>query len=158
MKDYVPLIQTVLWILLALVIVRILRPDLAALRRALMERIESGSALKVGPVELGELKSEINAVRNQVNDLGEQVSNLFLLTMSTPMYENLRKLASGKFGRYEKSGGLMRELRHLRDLGYIDCPSITNIPDIGHELLDHLSVTSTGHRFVELRESIRGQY
>jgi hypothetical protein len=52
------------------------------------------------------------------------------------------------------SGGLQWELRHLRDLGYVDAESVRFMPKQGDELLDHVRVTPTGMMFVELRESL----
>ena len=155
MRDYVPLMQTILWIALIVAAALLFRPELSALRPALMARIEGGSALKMGPVEFGELKQEVASVRTEVNDLNDRVYKLFLLTMSPDMFNNLMKLASGTFGSFEKTGGLERELRHLRDLGYVDVPSVGFMPKRGDELLDYVSVTPTGMQFVELRESLQ---
>jgi hypothetical protein len=71
------------------------------------------------------LEAELKSVKNQVAEVDKRVSQLFLLTMAPAMYENLRKLVSGNFGRYEMSGGLRRELYHLRDIGYIAVGSIS---------------------------------
>jgi hypothetical protein len=152
-NDYVPLLQTALWVLLVLVVLRVLGRDF---RAALLRRVQEGGSLKVGPVEFGELRNEVATVRSKVDDLGERVSQLFLLTMSAPMYVNLRKLASGTFGSYEMSGGLERELYHLRDLGYVEVHAIRGIPASGSELLDHVSITEAGRQFVALREEMAG--
>lgn len=154
MEDYVPLLQTGLWILFLVATILLLRPELATLRKALINRVEAGGFVKIGPVELGELRGEINAVRADVGELSERVSKLFLLAMSPPMYENLRKLSSGTFGNFEMSPALERELRHLRDLGYLEVDSVTRIPPAGLELLEHVSVTAAGARFVELRDGL----
>jgi hypothetical protein len=154
-KDYVPLIQTVLWITATVVVVLILRPEFAAFRTALRERLERGGSFKFGPMELGALEREISDVRIQVDDLHKRVSKLFLLAMSDSMYENLRKLADGRFGHFEKTGGLDRELRYLRDIGYVRIPSergISGIPASGDDLSDFVTITETGRLFVELRK------
>jgi hypothetical protein len=153
-NDYVPLLQTALWVLLVLVVLRVLGRDF---RAALLRRVQEGGSLKVGPVEFGELRNEVATVRSKVDDLGERVSKLFLLTMSAPMYVNLRKLASGAFGPYQMSGGLERELYHLRDLGYVEVHAIREIPASGSELLDHVSITEAGSQFVALREEMAPQ-
>jgi hypothetical protein len=46
------------------------------------------TALKFGPLELGELKREIASVRSDVDDLNDRVYKLFLLTMSPDMFNN----------------------------------------------------------------------
>jgi hypothetical protein len=106
---------------------------------------------------------ELKEVRGQIKELAEQVSELFLVTMAPSMYENLKKLASGNFGKYEMSGGLERELIHLRDIGYIENIWLENIwleniwleniPDEGPNLSPYVTVTDVGRRFVHLRES-----
>lgn len=151
---YVPLMQTMLWIALIIVAGVTLRPEIAILRPLIAARVKSGSAVRVGPVELGELRQEVETVRSKMHDLNDRVYQLFLLAMSPSMFNNLKKLSSGSFGPYEMSGGLERELRHLRDMGYIDVEAIAAIPTKGSELLDHVRVTPTGRQFVELRDSL----
>lgn len=157
MKEYVPLIQTVLWMLLILSGALIMRPELRELRKALVERLKSGGSVKVGPFELGEVKRELAEVRNEVNDLHSRISRLFLLAMSDNMFKNLRKLASGRFGEFEKSAGLDRELRSLRELGYVRAPGphgIGGIPPRGENLSDFVEVTDAGRQFVQLRDEL----
>jgi hypothetical protein len=50
--DYVPLFQTLAWILFILISFRIFRPQFQSLFLAVISRIRTGSGLKVGPVEL----------------------------------------------------------------------------------------------------------
>lgn len=58
------------------------------------------------------------------------------------------------FGPFEMSGGLKRELYHLRDIGYVDVVSVGGIPQRGEDLSQHVRVTDAGRDFVRLRESI----
>ncbi|CCH99993.1 hypothetical protein ACQY1Y_21475 [Microcystis ichthyoblabe FBCC-A1114] len=157
MKDFVPLFQTILWISLIFGLVVYLRPELKLLRKVLTKRLESGSSIKVGPLEIGELRDEVRDVRKELSDVNEKVSDLFLTTMSPNMYFNLKKLKSGRFGNYEINKGLKRELYHLRDIGYIEVESITGIPSEGRNLSDHVQITPTGKQFVELRENIESE-
>lgn len=154
MKDFIPLFQTSLWIILILIIVLIFRQEIALLRRVLFKRLEEGVAVELGPLKIGELRAELKSVRKDLEETNERISKLFLTTMAPMMYENLKKLATGHFGEYTMSKGLERELYHLRDLGYIDVPSIKGIPNNGPNLTEHVKVTSTGRLFVELRESV----
>ena len=94
MKEYVPLLQTALWVALALI-------GLALFRRPLVDRIRLGGSVKAGPFELGDIRDKVADMQRQVSDLNDKVAKLFLLTMAPPMYANLRKLASGRFGEYE---------------------------------------------------------
>lgn len=157
MKDFVPLFQTALWIIFILGLTFTFRPEIALLRKILIKRLEGGSSIEIGPVKIGELKDEIKAVRQELDETNERVSQLFLTTMAPQMYENLKKLESGHFGAYTMSNGLERELYHLRDMGYIDVSSIKSLPGNGENLSLHVKITSTGQQFVELRESVLGR-
>lgn len=157
MKDLVPLLQTLLWICLIIGLLIYLKPEFKLLRRILAQRLESGSSIKVGPVEIGELRDEVRNVREQLNDVNEKVSDLFLTTMSPDMYFNLKKLKSKNFGGYKISRGLERELYHLRDIGYIAVQSIKAIPPEGKNLSDYIQITPTGEQFLELREKVEAQ-
>ena len=154
MKDFIPLLQTGLWIILVLMLICIFRSEIALLRNVLAKRIEGGSSFEFGPVKVGELRAEINSVRKGLDETNQKVSHLFLTTMAPAMYENLKKIASGHFGQYHMSQGLRRELYHLRDIGYIEVPSVRAIPDRGVDLSVHANITPAGRQFVELREAL----
>jgi hypothetical protein len=154
MKELVPLFQTLLWMTLLVVLVLYFRAEIDHLRKVLIKRLESGSSVKVGPVEIGELRKEVASVRKELSDVNEKISNLFLTTMAPGIYYNLKKLNKGHFGHYNKSRTLERELYHLRNIGYIDVGSISNIPETGQDLSEYVHVTETGKLFVELREMV----
>ncbi len=101
-------------------------------------------------MKLEKIEKKVAIVEQDV-DIAKQ----FLFSMSNPMYDNLKKIASGKFGPYkmEKGSGLQRELYHLRDIGYIEAHSIRSIPDSGDNLSSHVKITPIGEKFVNLRES-----
>lgn len=144
MKAYIPLIQTVLWIALIATIIFVFK-------KPLYQRIEEGGGFELGPFKL--LEKKVDRVEQGVGELREKIGQVFLLSMAAPMYLNLKKLASGNFGQYGMSGGLKRELYHLRDMGYIDVNAIGAIPDQGDNLSDHVVVTDIGHMYVQLRDS-----
>ena len=154
MKDFVPLVQTLLWIGFALILILIFRPEISLLRKVLASRLEGGSEVELGPIKIGKLEAQLSSVRKELSEVNEKIAKLFLTTMSPLMYVNLKKLASGNFGPYEISKGLERELYHLRDIGYISVTSIKSIPKSGESLSDHVEVTETGKMFVELREAV----
>lgn len=68
MSEYIPLFQTVIWAILIFAAFRYLKSDLERLRDGLAKRLESGSPVKVGPIELGELKNEIKEIKSEVRD------------------------------------------------------------------------------------------
>jgi hypothetical protein len=79
-------------------------------------------------------------------------------TMTDSMFNNLRKLASGNFGHFRNNGGLRRELRHLRDAGYISVAGhVGELPDEGSNLSDHVKVTPVGREVVGLRDSMEAR-
>jgi hypothetical protein len=155
--EFVPLYQTVLWLVAIIVVGFVIRTDLHRLWDAIVTRIERGGSLKVGPVEFGELREEVAAVRQHVTRLESAVAELFLATMSDAMFGNLKKLASGRFGAYRMGGALQRELYHLRDIGYIEVESVRSIPPEGTDLSAYVSITEPGRNFVRLREGITVQ-
>ena len=154
MKDWVPLLQTMSWVVLIVIIIVLYRQKISFLLDAITERVVKGSSLKVGPVEIGELKAELSQVRNGLDDVNEKIGKLFLATMAPAMFENLKKLSEGNFGKYEMSTGLERELYHLRDIGYIEVGSIKAIPKSGVNLSDYVVVKPAGRDFVALRKSL----
>ena len=157
MKDFVPLLQTAIWAIITVVLLFYFRPAIRVFREALRRRLEGGASLKVGPVELGELRSEVKSVRNELSELNRKVTKLFLTTMSPAMFHNLEKLYSGRFGPFTKTQGLRRELYHLRDIGYVDIASISALPNEGQNLSEFVTITETGRTFVELRRSSDGE-
>ena len=101
MEPYVPLIQTGLWIAAFIGVAWIFRREIGSLQRAMHERLQAGAAVKLAWLELGEVRTEVHTMREQIDGMSQQVTALFLATMSPSMYLNLRKLESGRFGRFE---------------------------------------------------------
>ena len=153
MKELVPLLQTSLWIAAVFALIFYFKKEIELVRKILSNRLESGSQIKIGPLEIGALRERVETVTNELTSLNKKVSSLFLTTMSPCMYSNLKKLSSGNFGKYALSKGLERELYHLRDIGYIEIESITSIPRDGNNLSEFINVTPTGRLFVELRDN-----
>ncbi|MGB5620527.1 MAG: hypothetical protein WBM78_27040 [Desulfobacterales bacterium] len=155
LKELVPLFQTLLWIAVIIGMLQVFRPEITLLREELSRRVRRGGALEIGPLKIGELREELHSVKKQLDETNERISKLFLITMSPDMYRNLRKLSRPQgFGDYDLSGGLERELFHLRDIGYIEVPYIKSIPKSGTNLSDFVTITLPGRQFVELREAI----
>jgi hypothetical protein len=127
------------------------------LRNALTKRLESGGSVRIGPVEVGELREEIASVRKGLSEINAKISGLFLATMSPAMYLNLKKLQQGNFGPYQKSKALERELHHLRNIGYVDIGAISMIPETGNLYYAYVKVTETGNSFVELRDMVENE-
>jgi len=54
LKDFVPLFQSVLWLIVLLFFLLVFRKSIKTLLKALEHRIGKGSSVKIGPIELGE--------------------------------------------------------------------------------------------------------
>jgi hypothetical protein len=107
--------------------------------------------------QVSNTKVVVQDTKDVVEDTNRKVQRLFVMTMSEPMYHNLKKLGSGPFGKYEMGPGLERELRWLRDIGYIAAPKgVSSIPRRGDNLSDHIMITKSGEEFVRLREELVG--
>lgn len=97
---------------------------------------------------------DLETLRQRLDETDRRTSDLVRLVLPRDEFHTLRKLAGRRFGPYAMGGGLERELRHLRQLGYVDVPSIGAIPRHGGELAESVRITPSGERFVELREQL----
>jgi hypothetical protein len=101
---------------------------------------------------------QIGKTNEQIVKTNEQIDDLFYYTMSGSMYENLEKLAEGRFYKYEMSSGLKRELYYLRDTGFIKIKrTIGEIPPQGDNLQQYVEVTDVGLKFVKRRKAMEEQ-
>lgn len=146
-----PLIQNLSWIIFISALIYYFRTELKILRESFIDRLKRGSSIRFGIIELGE---KVEEVKNDLENTNQKISRLFITTMGKNLYDNLKKIKDGNFGPFHKSDGLKRELYYLRDMGYVDVPSISGIPDSGPNLSEHLVITPLGKEFVELREEI----
>jgi hypothetical protein len=124
----------------------------------LILRVEDLKSLTFGKEGL---KAELEVLQNKIDKNKQELYSLISLSMGKETYENLQKLANGKFGPYikEKHMGLEAELYYLRNLGYVElipnsARSIHEIEESGNELSDHIRVTEAGSRYIELRNSL----
>ena len=107
----------------------------------------------VAKIDKVEKKAEL--VEQVAKSTERKIDQIFANTMSESMYSNLKKLATGSFGQFQNSGGLRRELQHLRDVGYIHMNRhIGELPIDGNNLSDYVTVTPVGKDFVDLREAL----
>jgi MFS superfamily sulfate permease-like transporter len=144
-------------LLIAIVIIAVLliiSPRIADLVAITLSKDEMSLKLKEVERDLTQAQTKIAQTKEELEKTKQRIDQLFLLSMSEPMYQNLKKIATGKFGSYKKSKALERELYHLRDVGYVDIVAIQAIPPEGEELSKHVKVTKTGEDFVKLRELI----
>jgi hypothetical protein len=105
--------------------------------------------------KIRDVERKVETTKQEIKKTEQKIDKLFAYTMSPSMATNLRKVAAGNFGHFRNSSGLQRELRHLRDIGYIDVKgNLGDLPDEGNELSDFVTATPTGKDFLALRESM----
>lgn len=133
LKDLTPLLQTLLWVMVLVWFFFcggnwgfFFTPSPAGYRRG----GHRNRADKIGRTG----KTTFRCPVTEGDEIGKKVTQLFLVTMSPAMFANLEKIASGHFGSFQKSRGLERELYHLRDIGYIEVPSVRGLPREGPDL------------------------
>ncbi len=73
--------------------------------------------------------------------------------MPQPSFDNLRKIADGKFGKYHMTEGFRQQLRNLRDSGYIltNSIAIAAIPEKDDDLSNYVYATELGREFISQR-------
>jgi hypothetical protein len=104
-------------------------------------------------------KAELEVLQKKTFENDQAIADLILLSMGPDAYFNLKQIATGNYGPYEKKPhiGLETELYHLRNLGYVvlnreKAQSIHEIPESGDQLSDYIQVTEAGKKYIELRE------
>jgi hypothetical protein len=106
-------------------------------------------------------RAELEVLQKKTSRHDQTITEMVALSMGRDAYQNLRKLARGAFGPYEKEPhmGLETELYHLRNLGYVvlntaKARSIHEIPASGEQLSDYVEVTDAGKKYIRLREEL----
>lgn len=99
LKDYVPLFQTIFWIVFIITFFLILKKSIRVIISTLIDRIKKGSSVKAGPIEIGE---ELKSM-----EYAKQVSFDFIITTGV----NGQKREEHRTKIYEKNKGLF--LTHL---------------------------------------------
>jgi hypothetical protein len=155
LAEFIPLFQTILWIIVAVCIIYFFRNEIKVLRFAIASRLANGEEISIGVLQLKEIKKEVTTIQDNLVETNNRVSRLFITAMGLDMYKNLKKMQTGAFGKFQKSKGLIRELYYLRDIGYIKIPSIADIPESGEELSRYVTVTTIGEEFIKLREEFQ---
>jgi hypothetical protein len=83
LKDYVPLAQTILWVSLIVGILLRYHSSIESIIESLRKRIDSGGALKLGPVELSELSKPLNP-KEQAEKLERDVAQFVEIEQRQP--------------------------------------------------------------------------
>ena len=108
--------------------------------------------------QLDEVKEQSRKIQEQLDVVSGRVQKLFLMSMSPEMYLNLEKLSRpGGFGPFVRNPGLERELRYLRDIGYVSVRGVGTLPPFGENLSDYAKITPLGAEFVATRGSMTAE-
>ena len=105
--------------------------------------------------QLSNLESRQETTESRINETERRIDRIFAYTMSENMFSTLKKLSTGKFGPFQNNRMLRRDLRHLRDIGYVTVNGpIGDLPGEGDNLSEFVTVTLVGKQFVQLRETL----
>jgi hypothetical protein len=105
--------------------------------------------------QLSDLESRQETTESRINETERRIDRIFAYTMSESMFATLKQLSTGRFGPFKNSAGLRRELRHLRNVGYVTVKgAVVDLPSEGDNLSEFVTVTLVGKQFVQLRETL----
>ena len=118
--------------------------------------------MKLGPsgLELSKRVEEAKATADDASNKAyravETITRFVFNSMPQPTFNNLQKIASGRFGRFQMSDGFRQELRNLRDSGYIRTNGIfvSDIPASGDDLSEYVYCTELGKEFIDQRLAV----
>lgn len=116
-----------------------------------------GVSEKRATQQILDIQDRQQTAERRIGTAEKKIDRLFAYTMSNSMFGKLKKLAGGHFGYFKNTPGLRRELRHLRDIGYVTVKGrVGSLPNEGGDLSSFVVVTSVGKQFVELRTALQG--
>jgi hypothetical protein len=110
-----------------------------------------------GSVTFREVKEEIGKQKEQLNAQQEIINQLVIYSMSGYLFNLLSQLyhraRDGGEYRFTNDESMIRDLRYLRDHGYLEHFYIRQLPE-GTNLAGQLKLTPVGNYFVEVREAL----
>ena len=91
--------------------------------------------------------------KETATDALDTITRLVRNSMREETFENLKKIASGKFGHFKMTFNFRQQLRHLRDAGCIATwkGHVAQIPEEGSDLSEYVYCTKPGHEFIQER-------
>lgn len=109
-----------------------------------------------GPLEigLGGIKAQLGQVQRNLDLTNRRLAALVSTMMYGPMYENLNKFRGGSFGHFKADEWFIEELKLMRMLGLVQGEWPGGLPKEGKDLSEHLRITPTGRKYIELCESL----
>jgi hypothetical protein len=99
------------------------------------------------------LQDRQETTESRIKEAENKVDRIFAYTMPDSTFLTLKRLSAGKFGAFKITKTLRRELRHLRNLGYITVSgSISRLPKQGDNLSEFITTMDVARQFVQFRE------
>ena len=91
--------------------------------------------------------------KETATDALDTITRLVRNSMREETFENLKKIASGKFGHFKMTFNFQQQLRHLQEAGCIATwkGHIAQIPKEGSDLSEYVYCTKPGHEFIQER-------
>lgn len=104
--------------------------------------------------KVGEQEKRISQTETQVLEAQEKINAVVTYSLAFYLFKHLSKLYHEREYHFNKDPNFERELRFLRDLGYLEFFRIGELRD-GENLVGKLKLTPLGKILVELREGKR---
>jgi hypothetical protein len=171
-SELVPLIQTLIWVALLLAVLIFLRPEIILIRRVLTERVERGGAVKIGPLEIGELRDEIHHIEKRQGAIEERQGTLesrmvrMLITVLVTEFEvqKLKGLAAEGPFNVSFHWDMQNELKHLDAMRLVQpregygLVSIQDHSQSGEQfdLKRYVQITDRGIEYLKLLNELQG--
>ena len=91
--------------------------------------------------------------KETATDALDTITRLVRNSMREETFENLKKIASGKFGHFKMTFNFQQQLRHLQEAGCIATwkGHIAQIPKEGSDLAEYVYCTKPGYEFIQER-------
>lgn len=152
MKEYVPLIQTGLWVALISFIICVFWEQIKLLKETISERLKGGGRIKLGPIEIGELIKEQKKQAKELNWV-QSLAKLLISDYDRQHLEYFKNIEP--FTAEVKQGSSFEwELSHLLAFGFIQRQhgkGMRTLFEAGKcNLKDHLFITERGRTYLKL--------
>lgn len=129
-------------------------PACTKIRDAIRSR-QKGAAVQELQADLHNQQNQINKQQAQIANQQNVINQLVVFSMGFYIFRHLKGIYHAQRNNeeylYRKNGNFERELRYLRDVGYIESVHIGGLGD-GENLVDKIKLTPAGNFYVEIRE------
>jgi predicted nucleotide-binding protein len=136
-------------------LVAALGPACFKIRNAIRSE-QKRAAVQQLAANLHDQQSQLNKQQQQIEQQQNVINELVVFSMGFYIFRHLKEIyhrqRDGTEYLYRKNGNFERELRYLRDGGYIEMVDIDAIPD-RQNLIGVVRLTPVGNFYVELREN-----